>query len=302
MGGAVRGCPVCGGMHLVPHWPIDPSGVRGSVDVRSFRPSSARFGEPIGTIVRCGTCGHGAVGQPPPKERLAEAYSQVEDIVSLREWAGQCATADRGLARLEAFVRPARLLDVGCWTGAFVEAAASRGWTAQGIERSAWAVDRAVERGLEVARGEIDHLCFESESMRALALCDVLEHLEDPDAALAALVRLLEPGGALYLTVPDAGSLVARGMGQRWWSVLPMHLQYFTRTSMQVLLARHGLRPVHIGTHTKSFSARYYAERITGYSPSLGRLAVWALEGVGLAGRTVTPNFLDRMEVIAVRR
>lgn len=137
--------------------------------------------------------------------------------------------------------------------------------------------------------------------MRAVVVCDVLEHLEDPGSAVAKLVELLEPGGALYLTVPDAGSLLARSMGRRWWSVLPMHLQYFTRTSMLLLLNQQGLRPTHVGTHAKTFSARYYAERIAGYSPGLGRLGVAALERAGLADRPVAPDFRDRMEVIAVR-
>lgn len=295
-------CVMCGGLGTDRRWVVDPAGVEGGVDARSFRPSSERFGETSGTVMICRTCGHGALQRPPASDRVGAAYAAATDAVSLRERAGQLATADRGLARLEEFVRPSRLIDVGCWTGSFVEAASARGWRADGVEPSTWAVEQAVERGLDVRLGDLEGLPDEAGSMGAVVVCDVLEHLEDPHAAVAKLVSLLEPGGALYLTVPDAGSLLARCMGRRWWSVLPMHLQYFTRASMLLLLARHDLRPAHVGTHTKTFSARYYAERLAGYSPMLGRVGVSVLERVGMADRQVAPDFRDRMEVIAVRR
>jgi hypothetical protein len=105
----------------------------------------------------------------------------------------------------------------------------------------------------------------------------------------------------LYLTVPDAGSLVARGMGGRWWSVLPMHVQYFTRPSMRRLLEAHGFRVVGIRSHPKVLTWGYYAERLEGYSPALARVVGGAVQRVGLSGRPVAPDFHDRMQVLAVR-
>lgn len=297
-----RGCVICGGRHLVRRWPVDLAGSETGVDGRSFRPSSEHFGATSGTVVRCSSCGHGSLAEPPSSALVSAAYASARDEDTLRERTGQLATAVRGLTRVEALVEPGRLLDVGCWTGSFVEAAQGRGWQAEGIEPSAWAVANAVERGLPVRRGDLDSLPDVPGSMRAITLCDVLEHLEDVDGALAKLVRLLEPGGVLYLTVPDAGSGVARTMGRRWWSVLPMHVHYFTRTSMLHLLGRHGLEPAHVGTHAKTFSTRYHAERIRGYSPWMGRVAVTALDRLTQADRLVAPNFRDRMEVLAVRR
>jgi hypothetical protein len=90
-------------------------------------------------------------------------------------------------------------------------------------------------------------------------------------------------------------------MGQRWWSILPMHVQYFTRASMRQLLESHGLRVVDVASHPKVFTAAYYAERLGGYSPALARASLGLAKGVGLAGRLVAPDFRDRMQVIAVR-
>jgi SAM-dependent methyltransferase len=293
-------CVVCGARGLRSRWAVGADGTEGGVDAKSFRPSSQRFGETSGHVVVCQVCGHGALSDPPDPDRVSGAYADAADEVSLR--AGQIATADRGLRRMEDFVAPGRLLDVGCWTGSFVEAAKLRGWDASGIEPSEWAVRVAGERGLDVHQGELADVDVPDGSLRAAVVCDVLEHLDDPGPAVARLRSLLEPGGALYLTVPDAGSGLARAMGRRWWSVLPMHLQYFTRTSMLLLLAEHGLRAVHVDTHTKVFTARYYAERLGGYSDAVGRAAVAGLARLGQADRPVAPDFRDRMEVIAVRR
>jgi len=44
---------------------------------------------------------------------------------------------------------------------------------------------------------------FPAASFDAILLCEVLEHLEEPFAAIAELTRLLKPGGRLILTYPN---------------------------------------------------------------------------------------------------
>jgi hypothetical protein len=80
-----------------------------------------------------------------------------------------------------------------------------------------------------------------------------------------------------------------------------MHLQYFTRGSMRRLLEGSGFTVASIRTHAKAFSARYYAERLGGYSPAVERAATRVLQTVHQDRRLVAPDFRDRMEVIATR-
>jgi SAM-dependent methyltransferase len=232
---------------------------------------------------------------------VASAYGDASDPVSLREEQGQVETARRALVDVERFVAPGRVCDLGCWTGSFLAAARERGWEAFGVEPSRWASERARARGLEVRTGELADHGLAGASCRLVAMCDVIEHLCDPGLALEVARELLEPGGALYLTLPDAGSVLARTLGRRWWSVLPMHLQYFTRPSLGLLLERHGFRVKAWRTHAKVFSARYYGERLGGYAPALERVAVGLMTRAGWADRPVAPDFHDRMAVIAER-
>ncbi|TML81718.1 MAG: class I SAM-dependent methyltransferase [Actinobacteria bacterium] len=267
------------------------------VTADALRPSSELYGQTAGPILRCRTCGHSFVEQPP----AVEEYENTEDPVTIREERGRVATARRDLAEIERIVGPGRILDVGCWTGSFLLAARERGWEPVGIEPSKWATEQARSDGLDVRTTTLDAHGLERSSFSLIVLNDVIEHVTDPAASVQIIAGLLEPGGAVFMATPDAGSAVARLLGRRWWSVLPMHLQYFTRGSLSLLLQRHGFRIRWIKTHAKSFSARYYAERLGGYSSSIERVALRGLRTFGKLDRLVSPDFHDRMAVLATR-
>lgn len=296
-------CPVCSDTRSTPVFNNATDATESGVDGAAFRPSSNEFGHLVAPALRCFGCGHVSVDGAPKHDAIADAYAHSSDPVSLREEPGQIETARRGLARIEA-IRSARgrLLDVGCWTGSFLVAASERGWEAEGIEPSRWAATRASDRGMKVRVGELDDVDLPADSFDAVVCCDVLEHLVDPGAALERLGKILRADGVLYVTVPDAGSVLARLLGHRWWAVLPMHLQYFTRSSMRQLLTRHRFDVRSIENHPKVFSARYYAERFASFVPVVGPLVVRAVSSSSRADQLIAPDFRDRFEVVAVKR
>jgi SAM-dependent methyltransferase len=226
----------------------------------------------------------------PQQTSILAAYTESDDPVSLREADGQVETARRALTRIERSVSPGRLLDLGCWTGSFMEAARGRSWSPLGIEPSRWAAAEARRRGFEVVGDDLFAHQLPQHSFRLVVMGDVLEHLTEPLRALGTVRDLLEPEGALFLTVPNAGSLLARALGRRWWSVLPMHLQYFTPGSLELALRASGFEVEWARSHAKAFSMRYYAERLEGYSP---------LRVLRLADRMWAPDFHDRLQVLA---
>lgn len=80
----------------------------------------------------------------------------------------------------------------------------SRGYAVAGLDVMPEAVDLARERGLD--RVQLHDLSepwpFQEGSARAIVLLDVIEHLEDPVAALAHARRALSDKGAAIVTVP----------------------------------------------------------------------------------------------------
>lgn len=283
--------------------------VAGDAGPDGLIPTTDKFGTALSDLVRCTTCGHRQTEPMPADAILESAYSGAASDDYVREADGQRETARRALAQIERHLvpdphngtsRPRRLLDLGCWVGFLLAEARDRGWEAAGVEPSQFASAYARdELGLDVLTGELLSAELPLAHYDAIVMGDVIEHLPRPGEALDRMAALLRPGGVAWMALPDAGSLVARRLGRRWWSVIPTHVQFFTRDSIRTLLERHDWTVLEIATSPKAFSVRYYLERIGGYSPPLARLLVRGARAAGVADRMWAPDFRDRMAVIA---
>jgi SAM-dependent methyltransferase len=139
-----------------------------------------------------------------------------------------------------------RLLDVGAGRGRFVAAARAAGFDAAGIEPSARGVRAAREQyAVDLRAEEIAAATVDPGSLDAITLWHVLEHLDDPAAALADLAGWLRPGGVILIGVPNLASWQAAIGGPRWYHLdVPRHRTHFTAKGLLLLLARVGLEPV----------------------------------------------------------
>ena len=292
-------CVVCGGEGLLEHLAVG-----GDAGAEGLIPTTDKFGTALSDIVRCPACTHMQLRAIPTEAELEQAYGEAASDDYVEEEAGQRATARELLARLEHHVEKGALLDLGCWVGFLLDEARARGWDpVTGVEPSEFASAYARDRlRLDVRTEDLMTADVPAGRHQAVVLGDVIEHLPDPGAALERVSKLLAPGGAVMLMLPDAGSRLARAMGTRWWSVIPTHVHYFTRTSLTRLLSDRGFELRHVGTAPKAFTVRYYLDRVGGYSPPLARAMVAGAGAVGVADRMWAPDFRDRMVAIAVRR
>lgn len=116
----------------------------------------------------------------------------------------------------------APVLDVGSGPGTFSALAARRGATTVDLDRSLamLAAARRTCRTAPVVRADVDGLPVRDGAAALTRAERVLQWTSDPDAALAELVRVTSPGGAVAVTDSDWGSFrVAHqdaGTAARW--------------------------------------------------------------------------------------
>lgn len=96
-----------------------------------------------------------------------------------------------------------RLLDVGCATGFFLEAARERGWEVYGIEANPYAAEVALKKGLQVQNTTIEAADYHTAFFDAVTIFEVIEHVRDPLSILVKTHELLRPGGMLFVYTPN---------------------------------------------------------------------------------------------------
>jgi SAM-dependent methyltransferase len=140
------------------------------------------------------------------------------------------------LAAIDRFPPPGAVLDVGGGTGHLTAALQASGQAAVLVEPGGSGVRLAQSRGVRpVIHSTLDAAGFDSGTVPAVGLFDVVEHIEDDLGFLRDVRDLLVPGGRTYLTVPA---------GPWLWSnedVHAGHYRRYVRSSLADVLEGAGL-------------------------------------------------------------
>ncbi|MEA2449643.1 MAG: hypothetical protein QOG63_1575 [Thermoleophilaceae bacterium] len=257
-------CRICNGALRLLH-----RGSGAEAAAEAFSPTNHEPGQ-YGDLFVCERCG--TVQQPslPQGDRLVGLYRSMHDGHYLDEEAGRRRTA----RRLLALVSPGgRLLEVGCGHGLLLDEARSLGFSVLGLEPSRTAAAHAREvLGLPVRESTLDRLPASTEQFDAIVMADVLEHLDDPLAAIDRCLELLAPGGALLVVTPDPASRMARAAGARWWGFLPAHTFLLPRATLRRVLCERGFTVVEEKSLVRSFTLRYWMAGLAERGGALGSL------------------------------
>ena len=100
---------------------------------------------------------------------------------------------------------PGRVLNAGCGAGSFTLKLLDRGYHVTSIDASPLFVEHLRARlpaTSMVEVGDLHELRFADDSFDAVACGEVLEHLDDDDAAVREFARVLRPGGVAIASVP----------------------------------------------------------------------------------------------------
>jgi SAM-dependent methyltransferase len=257
-------CDLCGSTETRPRFPgtlPDDAPLRAS---EAFRCTDSGYGRHH-AIVQCLKCGLVYTNPRLEGTRILDTYIAVEDPLYLEEREGRVLTFERHLRPLEKLKPPpGRLLDVGASTGVFVEIAGRHGWDAWGLEPSRWAVSEARRQGLQMIEGTLESVELPDTSYDVVTLWDVIEHVTDPFAEIQRVYRLLKPGGLLAVHTMDIDSLFARAMGGRWPWLMEMHIYYFSRRTLTMMLNKAGFKVIRAAPQGRYLRLGYFATRLGG--------------------------------------
>jgi len=216
------------------------------------------------TFVRCAECRLVFVNPQVREDVVLEEYRTAETndlwfdvLTSERQLALDREKFGEILDLLEPYRGGGRLLDVGCSIGLFLDLSRERGWDGVGIEFAPRALAYAREQfGLEVLDVPLGDAGLEPESLDAVGLLSVLEHTNEPRRMLADVARVLRPGGAVYVVVPNVESLACRVLHERARTFDGRnHLVYFSPSTLSDLFDRSGFGVAYVGTKVSSFAA-----------------------------------------------
>lgn len=209
----------------------------------------------IAGLVRCSDCSTVyAESYVPHEEVFREGYlsggtgDYGVDVSHPRFRAYLVRVGHRRCARIErAQLTPTEsVLDVGCGSGEFLEAAVAEGWRAVGVEPLADASAVARERGLDVVTGTIDDV---DERFDAVTAFHVLEHMPNGPLFLRTLASAVRSGGVVYVESPNWDSRLREVTGERWMHLRAgEHLVHNTPATLRTALEHAGLEDVRTGS------------------------------------------------------
>ncbi len=275
-----RPCPVCGATESRPFAAanVDPD----TLDKFAF--ASRKLPEYMHyTLVVCATCDL-LYANPAPDQRTLEAAYHDAAFDASDESRFASVTYGALLPRICAELPDrAGALDIGTGDGAFLAQLLAHGFTdVVGVEPSAAPVAAAPP----AVRGLIRHAPFRSadfapESFRLVTCFQTIEHVYDPMALCRDALRLLRPGGALFIVCHNRRALLARAMGLKSPIFDVEHLQLFSPSSIRGALTRAGFSRVDVRPIVNRYPINYWA-RLFPLPSGVKTRALEALRASGL--------------------
>jgi SAM-dependent methyltransferase len=157
------------------------------------------------------------------------------------------------VALIDAALPDGLILDLGAADGQIAAHLSSARRMVIGMEKSSRWLEKHGGLSVPFLIGDVYRVPFDAETFDGAVMGELLEHLYDPAAALAGVVRTLVPGGVLTGTVPNFYFLTKRlrylagkfGEGEGD-PLTHAHIRFFSRVVLRDLLERAGLREIRI--------------------------------------------------------
>lgn len=221
-------------------------------------------------VVRCKQCGLLFMDPRPTEEDMDALYSgKVPD--NLQAYSSKTANyvgvtnerKDLFESRVAEFISKKWLvsgdavLDIGCSSGTFLEAAQRHKLKAFGLEPSQSGLDACLHKGLNVSQGVAESLPFKSDTFDFVHSHHVFEHVRNPFLAADEVYRVLKNGGRIFIEVPNQFDNI-QFFRDRIFGRIPVrernirsihHLYFFSEKNLRKLFVDAGFVNVHVTSY-----------------------------------------------------
>nr|WP_290224457.1 class I SAM-dependent methyltransferase [Trichocoleus desertorum] len=173
---------------------------------------------------KCGICNSAFVQNAVPEETSISLYKQGN---TEKRWSSMPFEQSRTsviLKALERFLRKnARVLDIGCGAGDFLDFARNTGCHTFGVEYSLVGLDLVKKKG-HIAFSDLKEANGLFEVITAF---DLVEHLYNLPQFMEMCLEKLSPNGCLLFLTGDISCFWAQFTGSNWWYVrYPEHIVF----------------------------------------------------------------------------
>lgn len=246
-------------------------------------------------VVRCKSCGLQYVNPRPKSELIIDGYAAAEDHTFVAQNPQRIDTFGKALRQIfgklgQSGGNGRTLLDIGSAGGAFLVAARDFGFKPVGVEPSRWMADYGRRTyNVDIRDGILTDGMFPDASFDVISILDVIEHVPDPHSLIQLMHRLLKPDGYLLLSYPDAGSIAAKLLGERWPFWLSVHLLYYDRKTIAEQLRRGGFQTMLYQPLNPSLPFSYILNRAGEYFSVFHSLA-GLTDKIGVGGIPIAYN------------
>lgn len=211
-------------------------------------------------LLACGACDLLYASPVPSTNELSQAYNDAAfDSGEEARWASRTYASSLSsiLPKL-----PGRdgALDIGTGDGVFLEALLDAGFSGVvGIEPSVAPIAAAKPDIKPLIRHDIFRPeDFEEETFSLITCFQTIEHLSEPVDMCRNALKLLKPGGALFLIGHNRRSFSARLLGKKSPIFDIEHLQLFSPVSGRQLLERAGFSNIELKPILNKYPLHYW--------------------------------------------
>jgi 2-polyprenyl-3-methyl-5-hydroxy-6-metoxy-1,4-benzoquinol methylase len=199
-------------------------------------------------LCRCPECGLQFQSPRLSFEELAEKI-YTEDYCPGHEESANETAYSRQLSNFEKLIgKRGSVLDVGCGNGSFLEFAKEKGWETFGADIRLSPETKNLTCPLW--EGRLTEIDFGPATFDVIRFNHVLEHLQNPLVELERCRELLNPGGIVFVGVPNLSGVSPRiknlqsrlGLKKKRWRhyAATHHLYFFTPATLRLMVERAG--------------------------------------------------------------